>query len=150
MIKYICKNRHSTNTIFIIFIAFNLSIYPFIGKDIIYVEEILENNFKISNTDRIKYCEIYREEVIINEIKFIYNFPNIIILYFPRIYNVKFYNNKIKFAKDLDFKNYLKKNDSIYHLFRIIQNVHGHFNSAIIYNSNNSRYYFNDSDEPLL
>jgi hypothetical protein len=142
LIKYICKNGHSTNTKFIIFIAFNLSIYPFINKDTIYIEEILENNFKISNTDRIKYCEIYREEVIINEIKYIYNFPNIIILYFPRIYEEKFYNNKIKFTKDLDFKNYLENNDSIYHLYRVIQNAHGHFNSAIIYNFNNSRNIF--------
>lgn len=153
LIEYTCKNSHLINAKFMIFITINLSIYPFINKDIICVEEILENNFKIRNTDRIKYCEICKEEVLIDEAEYIYNLPNIIILYFPRIYDEKYYNNKIKFTKDLDFKNYLKKKDydnPIYHLFGVIQNIHGHFNSATINNFDNNWYFFNDLDEPLL
>lgn len=154
MSEYSCKNGHVIDTKFSIFITIDLSIYSFINKNTIYIEEILEDNFGLKNFVNSKFCKICNENTQVNEKEFIYNLPKIIILYIDRVVKDKYYNNKIEFNKDLDFKKYLKNDNneknSIYHLFGIIQNNKGHFNCATINNYDKNWYFFNDEDKPLL
>ena len=150
--EYICKNGHIIDAKFDVFITFDLSIFSFINKDKINVEEILEDNLKIKNTGISKYCKICHEDISVDEKEYIYNLPSIIMLYFDRVVGEKYYNNKIEFNKTLDFKKYMKnnRNDSIFNLFGIIQNNNGHFISATINNYDKKWYLFNDEDKPLL
>ena len=153
MIEYTCQKGHLINVKFNRFCILDLSIYSFINKEEISLEEIIENKFQLEITDKSKYCQFCKEEILINEKEYIYNLPKIIILYFSRKFDDIYYNNKVKFNKDLDFYKYLKNsknNDSIYHLFGIIQNNKGHFNSITINHIDNNWYLFDNEDQPLL
>lgn len=155
MIESLCQKGHIIDVKFNVFITIDLSIYSFINKDKIYIEEIFNEQYKIKNANKTKYCNLCNEEVTIQEKEFIYNLPKIVIIYFSRNFDDKYYENKIEFTKNIDFKNYLKnvdnnENDTIYHLFGIIQNCNGHYNSIAINNYDNKWYFFNDENEPLL
>ncbi len=153
-IEYYCqKNNHLIDIKFNNFITIDLSIYSFIARNSVNIEEILDDNFSLKKQDNTKICKICQEEIPFSERIYIYNLPKILILYINRNINDHFYNNKIEFNEELNMKKYIK-NEKIfntkYKLFGIIQNINGHFNAATINNYDKKWYFFNDEKEPLL
>ena len=151
----ICDKGHLLDVKFMMFLTIDLSIHSFLNNEKINIEEILKEKFSIKKQNLIsKYCNLCGKEVFYNEKQYFYYLPNIIILYFQRQFNDKFYNNKIDFAKDLLLEQYISNEDykssSKYHLFGIIQNNRGHFDSATINNYDNNWYYFNDDHQPII
>lgn len=144
-IEKLCASNHIIDAQFENFILLELNIYPFIKKESINVKEILDLNFKdISCISKCNECQ--KESESIQKIK-LYSLPEILIIYFGRNIDGKFYDNKITFDEIIDMNLYAISKEK-YSLFGIIQNINGHYSSCTINNYDEKWYFFNDSEEP--
>ena len=127
--EILCTNNHIINVQYDNFIILELSVYPFREERIINIKDILKFNFKESQFFNI--CdECQKESECIKKIK-IYNAPDILIIYFGRTIDNKFYDNKIVFENIInmnEFTNSIEK----FSLFGLIQNIKGHYSSCTI------------------
>ena len=154
LIEYYCqKNNHLIDVKFNNFITIDLSIFTFMERNSINIEEILDDNFSLKEQDNMKMCKLCKKEIVYCERNYIYNLPKILILYINRNINDSFFNNMIEFNEEINMKKYIKNEKDFntrYKLTGIVQNINGHFNSATINNYDNNWYFFNDEKEPSL
>lgn len=143
--EILCANNHIIKVQYENFILLELSIYPFREENLINLKDILKFNFKESHT--IEKCdECQKESECIKKIK-IYNVPDILIIYFGRTIDNKFYDNKIIFENIINMNEYTNSKEKI-SLFGLIQNIKGHYSACTINKYDKKWYYFNDSEEP--